>query len=66
MYIYIYTSDPGEGGDGVACSPESVPLSCPRKEILLKTRSPEGHLGEMRTEAEECEPSPCVSEALKL
>lgn len=49
----------------------------PRKETLLETRSPGGQLGEVRTEAEECEPSsaclkllsyragaPCLSTAL--
>lgn len=40
----------------------------PRKETLPHTGNtqPGSHLGEMRTEAEECESSPCVPEALKL
>lgn len=64
--IYIYTSDPGERRDGAACGPGNIRLSCSQKGDSAGNTQPGSHLGEMRTEAEECESSPCVPEALKL
>lgn len=63
--IYIYTSDPGERRDGAACGPGNS-ASCSQRGDSAGNTQPGSHLGEMRMEAEECESSPCVPEALKL
>lgn len=45
---------------------QEIRLSCSQKGDSAENTQPGSHLGEMRMEAEECESSPCVPEALKL
>lgn len=45
---------------------QEIRLSCSQKGDSAENTQPGSHLGEMRMEAEECESSPCVLEALKL
>lgn len=64
IYIYILLIR-GRGGMVLPVVQE-IRLSCSQKGDSAENTQPGSHLGEMRMEAEECESSPCVLEALKL